>query len=1042
MLRTGYHIPFSSPPPLSPVPISMPSYSLFSVKGKALQEEVLPLLEKGTVELALPSLGYYSRLFVVWKTSGLWRPVIDLSRLNCLVIQTRFKMETNQSVLCAIRKDNWMVSNDLKDAYLQISVHPDARQFLRFVAFGVPYQFKALCFGLSTAPQVFTRAMAPVSAMLHRLGVWMLCYLDDWLVLASSWTNAVWARDMVLSLCRDLGILVNLAKSHLVPARSATYLGMTIGTPTLRAFPSPKRVLALLTQMDEFLSYRHQSVVAWYSLLGRLSSLCLLVPGGRLWMRSLQLVLRSGWDFVNKLVEVEWSPSNQEDLLWCPTSPVFLKEFLLRRITLTFSSGQTSRTRGGVLISTTSLFRASGLRRSAPCPSVFASFTQSVWASSTFVIRWGVRWSGSSWTTPPFSLASRNGWTFSPALNAEAQPLLRWGSGMWSLTRWVIAIRSCDQNGPFPRMLSTPYWSCGRRQWTCSPWHWIIACQFIFHPSKIRCRQHWCFSQQWDGLQAYAFLLFALIRRVLNKLLLQGKPSHLNSPLLATERVVPRAPESGCGSSSAPSTLERSSQTATFPSPAQEPPRASPSCVAIIQRFACNLGLFRRATAQLSLCRRQSSRRLYQHRWECYRSWCTSRGHSVSSPAVAKFAEFFCFLWLDKHLSISAIRGYCYTLTTVFKFHLSERLESYVLRDLIRPFELERPCRPVRPPSWDLVKVLQYLWGPVFEPLPSKPLHIVTMKVAFLVALATGKRVSELRAISTRIAFHGQAHSVSYLPEFVAKMESERNPLPCSILVRSLLDFVGDLLEEHVLCPVRSVWIYLDLTKYLSPCPRSLFVSPRRLLRSISNNTLPFFICRVIVDTGASIVGSSPPWAHSVCGVAALSAFCVTGRSPRCLRRWLGGWIQCLLLFYFRDLTYSLDGCHSLGELRFDSIISHFLSVVSSPLSEQLVCHSAVLCLFPGLALRGTDIRLTMDSVLPSTSVHCLAGTLHDQTGWLWTSLTRPCCSLVTECMFETHGRVIFSSSICTTRVLMATVDVWCLILRDLGRQTLHSLTD
>ena len=41
-----------------------------------------------------------------------------------------------------------MVSIDLKDAYFQIPVHHDSRQFLRFVAFGVPYQFKALCFGL------------------------------------------------------------------------------------------------------------------------------------------------------------------------------------------------------------------------------------------------------------------------------------------------------------------------------------------------------------------------------------------------------------------------------------------------------------------------------------------------------------------------------------------------------------------------------------------------------------------------------------------------------------------------------------------------------------------------------------------------------------------------------------------------------------------------------------------------------------------------------------------------------------------------------
>ena len=179
MLHLGYLIPFSSPPPLSPVPISLPSYFLDSVKGKVLHGEVLSLIQKRVVELTPPSLGYYNHLFIVWKAMGSWRPVIDPSHLNRFVMQTLFKMETNQSVLRAVRRGDWMVSIDLKDAYLQIPVHPDSRRFLQFVAFGKTYQVKALCFGLFTAPQVFTRVMAPVSVMLHDLGVWILRYLDD-----------------------------------------------------------------------------------------------------------------------------------------------------------------------------------------------------------------------------------------------------------------------------------------------------------------------------------------------------------------------------------------------------------------------------------------------------------------------------------------------------------------------------------------------------------------------------------------------------------------------------------------------------------------------------------------------------------------------------------------------------------------------------------------------------------------------------------------------------------------------------------------------
>ena len=168
VLRYGYRIPFLCDPPLSKAPISLPSYHPSSTKGVALRDCTQALVAKSAVELApLPSLSFYSRLFVVWKTSGSSRPVIDLSTLNLFVDVAHFRMETIQSVLLSVRQGDWMASIDLKDAYLQVPVHPDFRHFLRFVAQGQVYQFSALCFGLSTAPQVFSRVMAPVSAILH-----------------------------------------------------------------------------------------------------------------------------------------------------------------------------------------------------------------------------------------------------------------------------------------------------------------------------------------------------------------------------------------------------------------------------------------------------------------------------------------------------------------------------------------------------------------------------------------------------------------------------------------------------------------------------------------------------------------------------------------------------------------------------------------------------------------------------------------------------------------------------------------------------------
>ena len=196
------------------------------------------MLAKGALEIARdPGPGFYSLLFLVEKATGGWRPVIDLSHLNDFVQLTPFKMETVASVLLSVREGDFLASLDLKDAYFQIPIHRSSRKLLRFMSEGTVYQFKALCFGMSTAPQVFTRVFAAVSAWAHSRGIRLLSYLDDWLVLSSSEKKARQSVRELLSICHTLGIVIN-EKSDLVPSQAAKYLGMTIDTSAGKVFPS------------------------------------------------------------------------------------------------------------------------------------------------------------------------------------------------------------------------------------------------------------------------------------------------------------------------------------------------------------------------------------------------------------------------------------------------------------------------------------------------------------------------------------------------------------------------------------------------------------------------------------------------------------------------------------------------------------------------------------------------------------------------------------------------------------------------------------
>ena len=212
-------------------------------------------------------------------------------------------------------------------------------------------------------------------------------------------------------------------------------------------------------------------------------------------------------------------------------------------------------------------------------------------------------------------------------------------------------------------------------------------------------------------------------------------------------------------------------------------------------------------------------------------------------------------------------------LSADFRTILPEISTSPILRDLSSSFQVEAPCCAVRPPSWDLLKVLEFLRSPVFEPIAKASLRDLTRKTLFLVALATAKRVGELQALSRIVSFSSSSAGLAYVPEFLAKTESAVRPLPRAFEVKSLGDFAAGLSEDLLLCPVRSLSAYIARTSQFVNRPRRLFVSPRCPSRAMSKNGISFLLWEVIVQSGASSEDVAAPRAHSIRGIATPSAF-------------------------------------------------------------------------------------------------------------------------------------------------------------------------
>ena len=182
-----------------------------------------------------------------------------------------------------------------------------------------------------------------------------------------------------------------------------------------------------------------------------------------------------------------------------------------------------------------------------------------------------------------------------------------------------------------------------------------------------------------------------------------------------------------------------------------------------------------------------------------------------------------------------------------------------------------------------------------------------------MVSLATAKRVGELQAVSSRVAFASSDACLSYVPGFLAKTESSLNPLPRSFLVKSLSDFAAGLTDDLLLCPVRALRCYLRRTNSIQARPRRLFVSPRSPSRAMSKNGLSYFLREVICEVGACREVGVSIKAHSIRGISTSTAFFMDWSVSSVLTAASWRSNSVFAAFYIRGLHFEYEGLRSLG---------------------------------------------------------------------------------------------------------------------------------
>lgn len=232
--------------------------------------------------------GVYSILFLVSKSSGGLRGILNLKSLNKFVLYRRFKMQSLNTILECIRDADVMTSVDLQEVYLHVPIHPAYQKFLRFAYANRHYQYKAMPFSLSSAPRTFTKLLAAVAAAIRLVPVRILCYLDDVLILSPSHQQAKRDLDTVCHTLSRHGFSINLKKSDLQPTTCITHLGAIIDFVKGQVFLSVDRQRSIGDLVASTLAQRRVALLSLSQLLGKFISCISIVPWARRHARPLQ----------------------------------------------------------------------------------------------------------------------------------------------------------------------------------------------------------------------------------------------------------------------------------------------------------------------------------------------------------------------------------------------------------------------------------------------------------------------------------------------------------------------------------------------------------------------------------------------------------------------------------------------------------------------------------------------------------------------------------------------------------------------------------
>ena len=181
----------------------------------------------------------------------------------------------------------WFSKLDLSNCFLSFPLRADAQEHFIFRFENQLWKFRAMPFGLASAPRICTELLSVVAHALRRCAAARhVRYLDDFLFISKSAADSQAVLDAAQVIFAEFGLVVNTAKTA-GPAQRLDFLGIDIDSRAETLSCSAARIAELMASLDVAIQSRVIKRRALDTLVGKLSFAAQVLPGARPFMRAM-----------------------------------------------------------------------------------------------------------------------------------------------------------------------------------------------------------------------------------------------------------------------------------------------------------------------------------------------------------------------------------------------------------------------------------------------------------------------------------------------------------------------------------------------------------------------------------------------------------------------------------------------------------------------------------------------------------------------------------------------------------------------------------